>query len=166
MSRGEFIASASYHPLLLSHCGYHHNRYFPSLFLAKKDLDLLALRKIDSSSNVNMLPGKRGSSLESFWEKNFLPDKTEDSKRKVSCLCDLAPCSLLLSSLVPVTGDTWAGNDFMGAVAAMFILSGEDLRGCVWGRESPGGPGGSWVVKWPGSQGQGVVWRRRVCVDR
>lgn len=75
-----------------------------------------------------MLPGKRGSSLESFWEKNFLPDKKEDSKRKVSCLCDLAPCSLLLSSLVPVTGDTWAGNDFMGAVAAMFILSGEDLE--------------------------------------
>ena len=25
-------------------------------------------------------------------------------------------------------GDTWGGNDFMGAVAAMFVLSGEDLE--------------------------------------
>ena len=24
----------------------------------------------------------------------------------------------------------------------------------------------SWLVKWPGSQGQAVMWRRRVCVNR
>ena len=38
-------------------------------------------------------------------------------------------------------------------------------KGMCLGKGELGSTGGSWLVKRPGSQGQGVVWWRTVCVD-